>query len=281
VLFRKLYLDVIRVTADNVTIKGLDIYGATQIDDCGIHVDKRSGMSAVMLTNVTIEDCRCGWDGTHSNFHGIYVNYLVNGSITNNTCSNNGCNGILQMYKSVTTMSGNTCNNNTSSGIKVEGSDYSSAVPNNTIINNICLNNTKGILIAGSNNNLITGNNFSNSGNYGLRLQYTSNNNTIYRNNFSNNITANVISNTGLSNIWSSPTVISYHYGSQNHESYMGNYYSDYSGSDGDGDGIGDTPHDLPQDEPDDDYPLVQTTDNYTDSKSTNLPAVPLLLLGD
>jgi len=61
----------------------------------------------------------------------------------------------------------------------------------------------------------------------------------------------------------------------------MGNYYSDYSGSDGDGDGIGDTPHDLPQDEPDDDYPLVQTTDNYTDSKSTNLPAVPLLLLGD
>ena len=276
------YTHVIHVTADNVTIKGLDIYGATHIDDCGILVDKRSGMSAVMLTNVTIEDCRCGWDGTHFNTHGIYVNYLVNGSITNNTCSYNSDLGILQSYKCVTTISGNTFNNNGLDGIKVRGSDYSTAVPNSTIINNVCLNNAGGMRISYSNNNLITGNNFSNNSNYGLWLYSTSNNNTIYRNNFSNNITANIVATTGSSNIWSSPTVISYHYGSQNRESYMGNYYSDYSGSDGDGDGIGDTPYDLPQDEPDDDYPLVQTTDNYTDSKSTNLPAVPmLLLLGD
>ena len=44
-------------------------------------------------------------------------------------------------------------------------------------------------------------------------------------------------------------------------------YYDDYTGSDNNppgGDGIGDTPYDLPGSEPDDEYPLANTSDNYS-----------------
>ena len=47
------------------------------------------------------------------------------------------------------------------------------------------------------------------------------------------------------------------------YKNFLGNYYSDYNGSDPDGDGIGDTPYDLPGLEPDDDYPLMETQDQY------------------
>jgi len=64
---------VIRVHESNVTLRRLDVYGATGSDDFGISIDKRDGMSSVVIENVVVDDCRSGWDATHTNYHGIYV----------------------------------------------------------------------------------------------------------------------------------------------------------------------------------------------------------------
>ena len=65
------------------------------------------------------------------------------------------------------------------------------------------------------------------------------------------------------SNTWSSPSGICYFY-SLSHRNTMGNYWSDYGGSDTNEDGIGDTSTPYSTDSSGDSFPLMQTSDNYT-----------------
>ena len=328
--------DVFHVTGDNVTIRGLDIYGATKDDKAGIYINQVSGC--------TIQDNRCGWDSNHNNYYGIHLSsssnnntvsgntcdsnkgvgiYLSsssdNNTVSDNVCSGNGLGIYLNSSSNNNTISGNTCdsngygivlgivnsssNNNTVSGntcsnnyygIHLNSSSdntvsnnvcsnnrygiYLTSASNNTLSGNTCLNNDYGIYLYSSNNNTVSGNTCSSNNDYGIWLYYSSSN-TIYLNNFSDN-TTNVYSEHST-NIWYSPTKLGYLYGSstQTYKSYMGNYYSDYTGSDGDGDGIGDSPYDLPDEESDDEYPLMQTTDNY--ALQTWWLANPIMYRGD
>ena len=81
----------------------------------------------------------------------------------------------------------------------------------------------------------------------------------IYLNNFIDN--AYNAYSYASKNIWNSTEKITYTYKGSEFTNYMGNYWSDYTGSDADEDGIGDTAYSIYGDK--DYHPLMKPFDNY------------------
>ena len=83
--------------------------------------------------------------------------------------------------------------------------------------------------------------------------------NRIFLNNFIDN-TYNAYSDS--SNTWSSTSPVTYTYNENTYTNYIGNYWSDYEGSDANGDGIGETPYSIMEDDYDN-YPLIEPWKSY------------------
>jgi parallel beta-helix repeat protein len=275
----------IQVEESNVTLRRLDVYGATNMDYFGITIDKRDGISSVVVENVVIDDCRSGWDATHTNYHGIYVRYLLNGEVKNSTFSYNDDLGILMSNSSShianNSITGNTVSFNGSKGIFLEGSEY------NTISGNTCDGNYySAIELDYSDNNLITENQFLNTVmRDGIYVRNTSTNNTLRENvsignneygvsidNSSGNlfycnefdgILGSVESSPSDVNAWDSPSPEVYKYGGNTFTAVIGNNYHENTCSDADANGICDAPFDLPGAELDDSAPLFGELTNY------------------
>ena len=128
---------------------------------------------------------------------------------------------------------------------------------NNDITENTCSDNYRGLELWGSTNNNITNNNALNN-RKGIAF-HDSSTNTIYLNNFIENTGGNIFFDS--TNIWNSAEEITYAYNGNTYTGYLGNYWSDYTGSDANGDGIGDTPYSIDSDK--DDYPLMNRFENY------------------
>ena len=199
-----------------------------------------------------------GNTASSNSYIGIFLSSSCNNTLATNICQSNNSFGI-QLYSSCNnTLTGNTISLNSYNGIQLNSSS------NNTLTGNtVESNGVYGIyLYSSSNNNTLTGNTVRSNNDCGIFLYSSSNNNTFYLNNLSNND-----SNVGVSscsgNILNSPTTIYYDYTAGSlHKNYIGNYYSDYTGSDADGDGIGTDPYngmDMT-----DNYPLMTTSDHYS-----------------
>jgi parallel beta-helix repeat protein len=170
---------------------------------------------------------------------GILMQSTNNSIIANNTISNVGTGIMVDIYGTGNIIIGNNLTDISGNGIWVWTS-------NNTIIANyITANSGSGIYFSDWAGNTITGNHIADNQ---IGLTCWAGNpipegleNIIYHNNLINNTwdflnqailkgeNTSELMYPAMVNIWDNGT--------------MGNYWSDYSGTDGDGDGIGDTPY--------------------------------------
>jgi parallel beta-helix repeat protein len=182
----------------------------------------------------------------------------VEGFIIKNIDSQNG----IRINSDGNNITRNTILNN------VQGISLDSAMRNTINLNNITNSGKIGIRFQASNNNLVEENRFSKNS-VGIDVDEYSLSNQIYRNNFDN--LQNVLSKSATS-VWNTTDTYSYTYLGIQRLSPMGNYWSDYSGSDKNFNGIGDSPNNIKvganpksifEQDIKDYYPLMDPTEYY------------------
>jgi parallel beta-helix repeat protein len=267
--------DVITVTGPGVRIEGLTITGGVN----GVHIHNtskctvvnvvaknnvRAGVYLAQSTNNVISNCNLANNG-----YGVYADHASNNQIAFNIATGEvGAgdelgDGIYLYYCNNNTIKRNTLSSNIDFGLSL----YHSArnvITNNTINDNMAI----GIRLGeGSNYNTLTYNTFTRNGannqDTGIWGEYhvgivrvSTTGNRIYLNNFvsQQQATAGEANDATLN----STEKLVYTFNGVEHTGYMGNYYSDYNGTDKDGTGIGSTPSSYG-----DKYPLIKPVANY------------------
>nr|WP_321498082.1 PGF-pre-PGF domain-containing protein [uncultured Methanolobus sp.] len=149
--------NVFSVTANNVTINGFTVTGATDMPYAGINLEGNS--NCTIINNIA-----------SNNKYGIYLYISENNTLTNNTASSNDNDGIFMRLSSNNTLINNICRNNWD-GINLLDSE------NNTLTNNTGNDSHNGICISSSTYNTLTGNVVGND-TYGIYM-YNSTYNTL------------------------------------------------------------------------------------------------------
>ncbi|MGZ4941721.1 MAG: right-handed parallel beta-helix repeat-containing protein, partial [Halobacteriota archaeon] len=269
--------DVFRVQERDVHIEGLTITGASNAS--GVHVDHTSGcvvtrvvsysnVRAVYLegaTNSEVRDSNLAGNGYGVYSDGASYNTIAGNVATHERGTKDALgDGIYMFYSNGTTITGNNCSANHIFGISMFKSS------GNTVSKNVIRANEQiGMRLRDSENTTLTYNTISSNGQPGKVLDFppaaasfgqlgillASNNTRMYLNNFVNQ-SIPVSDNQNV--LWSFPEKLTYTYNGATYEGYMGNYYSDYKGSDSNGTGIGSTPSTNG-----DTYPLMQPFENY------------------
>jgi len=267
--------NVITVTGPDVRIEGFTLTGGLN----GVHVSNtsrctvvnvvannnaRAGVYLAQSVNNVISNCNLANNG-----YGVYADHASNNQIAFNIATGEVGNGealgdgIYLYYCNNNTIKRNTLSSNIDFGLSL----YYSArnvITNNTINDNMAI----GIRLGeGSNYNTLTYNKFSRNGannqDTGIWGEYhvgivrvSTTGNRIYLNNFvsQQNATAGEANDATLN----STEKLVYTFNGVEHTGYMGNYYSDYNGTDRDGTGIGSTPSSYG-----DKYPLIKPVANY------------------
>ena len=248
------------LTANNSQISGFKI-----VNPNGDGIDVISNHNKI--TNNTIEACGAA----------IYLMVSEGNTISNNNATVR-CQGVMGLLSSDGIMLAHSDENliegNTASGASMGIYLYYSH--NNTIFNNTAQRNDHGIAIKGSKNNTVQENCVCDSKEEGVGLLNGCSGNSVTKNNVTNNSIGiylrdsnhniiylndlidnlqNAVSSSS-ENRWHSPEEISYSCASRGYTGFLGNYWSDYEGTDSDSNGLGDLSHRFEYDGQDE-YPLM------------------------
>ena len=206
---------------------------------------KSSTLNIITLNTI----CENGDDGIC-----IYEDSEEN-EISNNIICKNGDDGIFLRKSSENIILANNMSYNFDDGVEICHS-YKNKIYSNDIIGN----KFSGIALTySSKRNIIVENNITLNF-IGLFI-FKSLNNCICLNDFVDNLYNFKIS-AGEINIWNSTRLIEYTFNATTHENYLGNYWSDYNGTDINGDGVGDYPYTLSKNNQD--YaPLISKRTKY------------------
>jgi nitrous oxidase accessory protein len=226
----------IHVKADNVTVSGFTITSYHPFHSLYYFYGIGIRGNNCNITGNIIENCREGITSSAS-VHSV----IISKNIIRDTTAGEGIMFIYASPHHITITDNNITN--TTYGIDVQGG-HSCVISGNNVIdngggigircsdstitgNNVTSNTGEGVNIEGSNNTI--------SGNYvadnkvGVTFSgSTTTDNIFYSNSFDNNQNVQITS-TNYTEVWDNGTV--------------GNYWSNYNGTDNDGDGIGDTPY--------------------------------------
>jgi nitrous oxidase accessory protein len=206
--------------------------------DCGIwNGGSLSNVSSVRISKNTIRDnlhAGIEFEGTPHNITIIDNDFEYN--LVGITISRYGFHG--SENKVMFVISDNNVINN-EEGVYLESS--SSLI----VGNNVTSNTRASIHFIGGSNNTVSGNYVANNG-VGVTFSgSTASDNIFYSNSFIDNDPNVQITSTNYTEAWDNGTV--------------GNYWSDYDGTDSDGDGIGDTPYIIDENNQDN-YPIMEPT---------------------
>jgi parallel beta-helix repeat protein len=219
------YQEVIRIGADNCSIKGFNILG--------------NGTGILSLSNGNIiEDCKCSDTGDYGLFlsesdHNIISNFSSDSNLYGMTLADSHYNRISNVNLSAST---------SGPGIAIWGST------NNIVVNSTFQNNNWVGLAISSSQNKIMNNRVIDNKKEQIFLYPGSKNNKIYNNNFIHKSGYNNVSDDGVNNNWNI--------------SGTGNYWSNWTSPDNNNDGIVDKPYEISGNAGAKDYyPLVEPYD--------------------
>jgi parallel beta-helix repeat protein len=262
------------------TSKTVFLLGSTEITLQGLTVTGGNKGVAFGQTNCILTQCV-----VNGNVFGVYLARATSNQVSNNNLNGNGFGIYLD------SSSGNKLLNNSASNEKGGGGGASlsdgiymfNSDANSVIRCDLSNNNNFGLSLYNSKNNIFSNNTISSNAQYGVRLRDSSDNNRFSYNVFKANRENGVLigdsrDNTFYfnnfvdekshfytqqnNNIYSTKK-LNYMYNGNPFSSFVGNYYSNYVGTDSDGNGIADSSFGG------DKYPLIKPIENYGSIQAT------------
>jgi nitrous oxidase accessory protein len=266
--------EVFLLGSADITIQGFTVTGGNK----GVSF----GSSNCILTNCVV----------NGNVFGVYLAGATSNSVSNNNLNGNGF-GIYLDGSSGNKLTNNSASNEKGGGGKASLSDgiYMYNSHNNNVVRcDLSNNNNFGVSLYQSKGNAFSNNTLSSNAQFGVRLRDGSDNNKFSYNVFKANEENGVLIGDSRGNTFyfnnfvdekshfytqednniNSTKRLNYTFNGNLFSGFVGNYYSNYVGTDSDGNGIGDSSfgRDL--------YPLVKPMENYGTAQATPTPSSSL-----